>query len=299
MFPPKIIDIDNAKYISSIGFMKACDDNEIINYIDPFKLTNDWGKLLSHGKNNSCIYVKMGHFRDFLNIINHIPFQFTLITGDGDETFPTDLISLDVFENIINNKKIKRWYSTNCNETIHPKLSIIPIGVNYHCDALWKDIPVQSQESMMETIRLQSVPFYQRICKCYATFHFSTYDNFGNPRKKAMEEIPGDLVFYELEKISTQQTWLNQCQYSFVISPHGHGLDCHRTWEALILGCIVIVKKSVLDPLYTELPVLIVDEWTDITQELLGSTIEKFKNINFNYEKITLKYWKDKIHSEI
>jgi len=299
MFPPQIIDIDAAKYISSIGFMKACDDNEIINYIDPFKLTNDWGKLLSQGKNNSCIYVKMGHFRDFLNIINHIPFQFTLITGDGDETFPTDLISQDVFENTINNNKIKRWYSTNCNETIHPKLSLIPIGVNYHCDALWKDIPIKTQESIIETIRLQSMPFDKRIFKCYSTFHFSTYHNFGNPREKAIEEIPADLVFYEPDKISTQQTWINQSQYSFVISPHGNGLDCHRTWEALILGSIVIVKKSVLDPLYTELPVLIVDEWADITQELLITTIDKFKNLNFNYEKITLKYWKDKIHSEI
>lgn len=34
MFPPQIIDIDAVKYISSIGFMKACDENEIINYID-------------------------------------------------------------------------------------------------------------------------------------------------------------------------------------------------------------------------------------------------------------------------
>jgi hypothetical protein len=32
--------------------------------------------------------------------------------------------------------------------------------------------------------------------------------------------------------------------YAFVASPYGGGPDCHRTWEALILGCIPIVKSS-------------------------------------------------------
>ena len=77
----------------------------------------------------------------------------------------------------------------------------------------------------------------------------------------------------------------------------GHGMDCHRTWEALILGCIVIVKKSVLDVLYEDLPVLIVDNWSDITKELLDTTIENFKTKNFNYDKITLEYFEKNDHA--
>ena len=30
-------------------------------------------------------------------------------------------------------------------------------------------------------------------------------------------------------------------KYTFILSPAGIGLDCHRTWEALCLGCIPIV----------------------------------------------------------
>ena len=29
--------------------------------------------------------------------------------------------------------------------------------------------------------------------------------------------------------------------HRFVLSPPGHGLDCHRTWEAILLGAIPIV----------------------------------------------------------
>jgi hypothetical protein len=104
MFPPQISDIDNAKYISSIGLMKSCDHNGVIEYIDPFKININWEKLLLTGKENSCIYVKMGNVREFItNIFDKIQFNFILITGDGDETFPYDIMNEREFYNIINN----------------------------------------------------------------------------------------------------------------------------------------------------------------------------------------------------
>ena len=81
-----------------------------------------------------------------------------------------------------------------------------------------------------------------------------------------------------------------------MISPHGNGLDCHRTWEALCLNCIPIVKTSPLDNLYIDLPVLIVNEWNDISMELLEKTANDFKDKTFNYDKLTLQYWMDKIN---
>ena len=49
----------------------------------------------------------------------------------------------------------------------------------------------------------------------------------------------------------------------FVPSPAGNGLDCHRTWEALYLGCVpvVIEKEFCGDETW---PVLIVENWQDL-----------------------------------
>jgi hypothetical protein len=84
------------------------------------------------------------------------------------------------------------------------------------------------------------------------------------------------------------------------LSPPGGGLDCHRTWEALILGCIPIVKRFniPLENVYADLPVLIVDDWEDVTEELLVSTIKDFNSRTFDYNKLTLKYWVDLIYSQ-
>jgi len=50
----------------------------------------------------------------------------------------------------------------------------------------------------------------------------------------------------------------------FVLSPTGNGLDCHRTWEAMYLGAIPIVRKIHWPFSDKELPVLIISEWEDL-----------------------------------
>jgi len=134
-------------------------------------------------------------------------------------------------------------------------------------------------------------PFWERELKCYSNFHFFMTTKYGYDRIAAFNSIPKNLVYYEPEHLLREQSWIKQSQYSFVISPHGNGLDCHRTWEALVLGCIPIVKKSKLDSLYTDLPVLIVDKWSDVNEQLLQNTFIEFKNKKFNYERLLLYYW--------
>ena len=61
----------------------------------------------------------------------------------------------------------------------------------------------------------------------------------------------------------------------FVASPWGGGLDCHRTYEALAMGAIPIVRSSgPLDASFAAQPVLIVDDWADVcgpqTTAILG-----------------------------
>ena len=37
--------------------------------------------------------------------------------------------------------------------------------------------------------------------------------------------------------------------------------------------------------------VLIIENWEELNQELLDSTIEEYKTKTFNYDKLTLSYW--------
>jgi hypothetical protein len=136
-------------------------------------------------------------------------------------------------------------------------------------------------------------PFYERIPKIYVNFTKGN-DRFGQ-RRGSLENIPRDLL--EINDSFTPRTinWQKISNYSFVLSPFGIGMDCHRTWEALCLGCIPVVKAANFSKLFEDLPVLIVNDWNEVNRELLNTTIENYKTKTFNYKKLQLKFWVNKI----
>jgi hypothetical protein len=291
---------NKCKYVCCYGLLKSCvvrsdtpisSISALINY--------DFSRL----KDGCTLYVCNSAIPFFAQIIHQIQCRFILVSGDSDTTIPEEVFSYDEdFQMFINNEKIIHWYSQNCIMNHHPKLSKIPIGLDYHTmsntDTDWGEkISPGEQEQLLQTIAQQSKPFWERVIKCYSNFHFLMSTKYAYDRKDAIRDIPNELVFYEDKKINRKETWEKQSKYAFVISPHGNGLDCHRTWEALCLGCIVIVKKSPISDLFEELPVLIVDDWKDVTIDLLRSTIDKYRRTEFNYDKLTLKYWMEKIKS--
>ena len=90
-------------------------------------------------------------------------------------------------------------------------------------------------------------------------------------------------------------------QYPLWLSPRGGGLDCHRTWEALYLDVIPIVWHSTLDPLYTNLPIIIINEWSEINEQFLRTKLHEIaqKKVQqpsvYQYEKLRNAYWRELI----
>ena len=91
--------------------------------------------------------------------------------------------------------------------------------------------------------------------------------------------------------------------HKFVASPEGNGADCHRTWEALMLGCIPIVKRTYMGrDLYGGLPVLYVTDWSEITSELLQSEWEKYVEAppgTLEWERLFAPYWVEHIKRSV
>ena len=249
------------------------------------------------------------------HVLPSIAVPFKLITNNSDYTLPNDFKhETDI---ILGNQYLIHWFSQNWVGT-HAKVTHIPIGLDYHSlhidpprlkilsTSVISNLPHPSgwgsrkpavlQEQELIQIRNTSKLFGDREVKGYANFHFAMSMGYGKTdRPDALNTIPKDLVFYEPTKVTRDICWKNMVKYAFVVSPHGNGLDCHRTWEALALGCIPIMKSSGIDPLFDELPVWIVGGWNEVTLENMKQKVGEFKNKTFNSEKLTLAYWKSKI----
>ncbi len=297
---------NDCTFVSSRGILKSCDIysstpissiKQLINY--------DFSKI----QDGSVIYVCSSAIRHFSLMVKYLNKKIILVSGHCDESCPDDIFpSEQQFLEFINNPNLIHWFSQNCIKTDHPKLTQIPIGLDYHTMENINGIhdwgfktSSKDQEYLLLKLKDKSKPFWERKIKCYSNFHFSMNTKYGYDRQDAFNNVPKNLVLYEENKIKRLNTWITQLEYAFVLSPHGNGLDCHRTWEALCLGCIPIIKTSPLDSLFADLPVLIVNEWKDLNEDLLNTTINNFKNNHlnnkFNYKKLTLQYWIDLIKS--
>ena len=291
---------NSCRLVSSRGILKSCDVysqtpissiNDLINY--------PWDRL----KNGSTIYVCTSAIGKFAQLLDQIPCSFILVSGDADESAPVDIFQSEIdFLEFINNPKLIHWFAQNAVVS-HPKFSPIPIGLDYHTmtqgESSWgPQLSSVEQENQLNDIRNKAAPLPQRLLKAHANFHFLMNTKFGYNRLRAREFFPSDLIDYEPHRVNRQTTWINQSKYVFVASPWGNGLDCHRTWEALCLGCIPIVCTSPIDSLFENLPVYIVKDWPEVTPDALENIAKKFSEQNFDFNRLTLKYWVDKINSK-
>lgn len=257
----------------------------------------DW----EHLPPNVVIYVNSSaipHFRAAR--LPRIRVPFVLVSGDCDETVPYEIFTSDEdYKSFLEDPRLLAWFCQNV-ALKHPKVCCIPIGMDYHTLSVnshhsWGPQQTPEQQERILTLLAKRVEGNPRKLKAYSNFHFSMNTKLAQDRHNAIAEIPKDLVYYEPTTCLRFESWLHQVEYQFVISPHGGGLDCHRTWEALALGCYPIVKSSPINILFEDLPVLIVKEWSDVTEPLLQEFAETQKGKWTAMPKLTLQYWTDRV----
>lgn len=298
------MDEANCKWVSSRGILKSCDrHNRVIlssnRHIDDDIIDN----IKDYTSVHVCSWLTITNF--IKNFVPKLKNKIIVVSNDSDMDSPIfekpvgpgDEIAKDKILEFINSDLCVHWFAQNCTLR-HPKVSAIPIGMDYHTYT-YQEQPVL-QEKRLNITKNISKPFHQRKLKCYGNFHFTMSGKYyTDDRISCFTDVPKNLVDYEPQQVPRGITWSRQTEYAFVLSPAGGGMDCHRTWEALLLGCIPIVLRynTPFEDVYDDLPILVVNKWSDVTEKLLKDTVDTFKNRAFSYDKLTLKYWTDIINS--
>jgi hypothetical protein len=278
-------------YYSTIGFSNMA--NIIILFSNIIKFENNTSKLI----------ILCTQTPESINIINSllplINKPFIIISGMEDYSFPSE-INTNI---IINNINFIHWFAINSeNNNYTTKL---PYGLDYWTIAkkeyfLENKQSIEEQDKKLLAFNNQLLPFHKRLCKIYCNAHLNITDTrHGNYRSQIQNLIDPKIIDYQHIYLKRSDMWNNFINYAFILSPYGNGLDCIRTFEALCLGCIPIIKSSKIDNVYDDLPVLIINDWSELNNKVLSETIEKFSTKKFNYNKLTMQYWMDTILSKI
>ena len=85
----------------------------------------------------------------------------------------------------------------------------------------------------------------------------------------------------------------------FVVCPEGNGVDCHRTWETLLLNRVPVVLRRNNDKMYHGLPVLLIDSWEQLTERFLLSQRDLFARQPYSVDKLRFNYWRAAIMRDV
>lgn len=291
-------------WVSSRGLLKSCERHNRIpqssnRHIDDDILDGIEDYTIVH----ICSWLTITNF--VKNFVPRLTKKIIIVTNDSDMDAPIfekpvgpgDDIAKDEIRAFLDSDRCVHWFTQNCTLD-HPKVTPIPIGMDYHTFS--RAEPPLLQEKRLNVTHSVSKPYYERKLKCYGNFQFGIHGKYyTQDRIDCIQGIPHHLIDYEPQPVPRSDTWRRQTEYAFVPSPAGGGIDCHRTWEALLLGCIPIVRRFGVphEKVYDDLPILIVDKWSDITEELLHKTVAEFRQRSFKFEKLKLSYWTDLIRS--
>lgn len=249
--------------------------------------------------------------RDIQPLIHAANKPYVIVSCMDDATFPEDVVTPLTFSS---SPLLCHWFATNCR--VRPPwegtpISPIPYGIDYWTlttRTMWANTPMASahtQDRHLSRLRETIVHFSKRghgaPPRIYINFQFNMDGNGNSERLLAYHSIPRYLASIQEIPINRYETWGAYTQHVFVACPRGNGMDTIRTWEALMLGCIVIVRKMpgdcVLEELYHDLPVVLIDQWSDITRDFLDQILSEYEKRTFRYDKLGTSYWIDRIES--
>lgn len=209
----------------------------------------------------------------------HIKNKYILLTHNSDLTMP------GLYSYILDDQKLIAWFALN-PDIVHPKLYPIPLGhANKFCPS--------GVISVIDTYAKNKWKLYEPK-KELLYMNFKLYNN-SNKRQIVQDlfEQQGLCVQAYSSTKPFEQFLAEMAHYKFALSPEGVGPDCHRTWEAMMVGCIPIVLHSPLDSLFDDLPVLIIDDWYQVTPEFLEKKYKEMMHKQYNREKLYINYWRD------
>jgi len=230
----------------------------------------------------NVIYVQthwLYHFYHF--ILPYIQEPFILVTHNSDDPVPGHYVHL------LDDPRLIAWFSQNCNCSAYPKLHQLPIGISN--SITWTKNLID-----LETWRIKSSATEKTIL-LYLNFSDSTNRKERLYVRSLFKDKP---YCFSVANRSFYDYLSDLAHAKFVLSPEGAGVDCFRTWEALLMGAIPIVKTSYLDPLFEHLPVLIVSEWTDLNLDLLEQKYVELKAKPMRIEPFLFNYWREQIEEE-
>ncbi len=237
-------------------------------------------------KQQQVVFVESSHLKTFIQdthpLVTH---PYILLTQNGDENIDT------TYQAFIDSPTLIHWFAQNC-QISHKKVTPLPIGLENE----W--LHLHGKTTYFNQLRQTTTQTEKKDFILYK-FNVATNPKERGVAKNILDQHPLTTTYPEWRESMDYLSVLNQ--YKFVASPPGNGEDCIRTWEAMYLRTIPIIKRSTMANYYQAigLPVWVIESWDELKNLTKKDLIRMYTEMSakFDHPALWLPYWQEKIDS--
>lgn len=270
--------IQGEKFKELADFTFAPSENHNKDY-DGLKNTLDVCEL----KSGDVIYTHTHYANQLFKVLGYQDADALVVITHNSDFNVNDTIEIP--------DNVEHWFTQNVH-TINYKVESLPIGLE---NDMWFR-PLRKKEKMEAMLRTKkeykNLVYLNHNVKTNPIERVAPYELFkGKPWVTVKEGTNGHFFDHYLSDIYS---------HIFVICPEGNGIDTHRKWETLYMTNIPIEKRNLNNRFYDDLPICLVDDWEEVTEEFLNTWLKDHNEFarkgRWNLDKLNFKYWKDKIY---
>lgn len=249
---------------------------------------------------NAIIYCKTDYVEELFRIISNPESigaypskknQYILITNSSD--FP-----IGEKEFMKKPDNIKKWFAVNVLFD-HESLIPIPLGLSQHeikggfSMNSWDEM-IPFNQTMWFSENFETLREKEKMDILYCCWNDRTmFPDYSKSRNSILDELDKSIRIIRANGLKFKDNIKLTSEIKYILSPPGNGLDCHRNWESLYLGCIPVVKKNMIYDKFN-LPFIQVEDWSNITMDML----ESFDPSGYSMDQLDMRYWKKRILEE-
>lgn len=213
----------------------------------------------------------------FRKVFPSIEKNIVLVTHNCDDEIDSK------YEKYLNDVRILKWYSVNVS-IVHDKLVPIPIGI---ANSQWK----HGDLNILEKVRNEH---NRKENLVYKNFDIGTA-----PSRRTYVDVATSRNGIYMSPVRNYCEYLRELSRSmFSICPMGNGIDTHKMWESLYMGCIPVVAGCPHNDGFKELPVIRIygdENWSLVTRKFLENHYAVMYDKTYDLSKLDVEYWKKRI----
>lgn len=205
----------------------------------------------------SVVFSAGGWSEPWSKLWSRWPGPFTLVTACHDVTIRSMAV-----KTLLDDGPVGRWFGVQV-DTGHPRLTPMPLGIDAWMVDTLSRARVRAREDRDIAIYLNCRLNREGREDCVA---------YWRSRPEAV------IREFDPEAVDTYADHLGRSH--FVVSPPGHGWDCYRTYEAIVMGAIpIVLRRRPVSRVVDGLPVMQVNDWAECTPGRLLEEAQRCERI--------------------